>query len=291
MHYKVRHQTRYLYSEEVSLSHSLLSCEPRHTEFQQCLHNEVWIDPLPHHFEKRRDALGNWVGYFSLEQPHRELTVVSRSLVQVDPRPLQEPQGSWDELARRLLAAETEDDRLAHQFLYASPYVPESPQAREYASVSFPPGRRAWDAVLELNHRIHKDFRYVPGSTAVHTPIAQVFAQRRGVCQDFAHVMLACLRGQGLAARYVSGYLLTTPPPGQSRLIGADASHAWVSVWFPEYGWWDFDPTNDTVCGEQHIVLAWGRDYHEVAPLRGVVLGGGRQKIEVSVDVAPVDPA
>lgn len=279
MRYRVRHQTTYRYSEEVSLSHSLLTCQPRSTVYQECLSSDTWIEPTPTFWEKRRDALGNWIGYFSLEERHRTLTIVCRSLVEVTKRPAPALASSaWD-------ALEICQPEL-HQFLYPTPST-HCPQCKDYAAPSFTPGRNALEAVLELTARIHQDFLYLPGSTVVSTPIAQVMKQRQGVCQDFAQVLVSCLRSFGLPARYVSGYLLTAPPPGQARLLGADASHAWVSVWLPGLDWVDFDPTNNCLCDERHVVLAWGRDYQEVAPVRGVVLGGGRQQIQVGVDVIP----
>ncbi|MBN9418607.1 hypothetical protein ABS71_12300 [bacterium SCN 62-11] len=279
MHYRVRHQTIYRYGEDVTLSHSLLTCQPRNTEFQQCLSSETWIEPTPSYWEKRRDALGNWIGYFSLEERHRQLTIVCRSQVQMTPPPPRTDPGTPWESVR---PSESE----LYQFLYPTPWT-DCEECKTYATSSFQPGRSAWEAVVELTGRIHADFRYLPGSTVVSTPIAQVMKQRKGVCQDFAQVLVTCLRAYGLPARYVSGYLLTTPPPGQARLVGADASHAWVSVWLPGLNWVDFDPTNNCLCDERHVVLAWGRDYQEVTPVRGVVLGGGRQKIEVGVDVVP----
>ena len=279
MLYRVRHQTVYRYGEDVTLSHSLLTCQPRNTEFQQCLSSETWIEPTPSYWEKRRDALGNWIGYFSLEERHRQLTIVCRSQVQMTPRPAPtETRTAWESV--RPSAPEL------YQFLYPTPWT-DCDECRLYAASSFQPGRSAWEAVVELTGRIHHDFRYLPGSTVVSTPIAQVMKQRKGVCQDFAQVLVTCLRAHGLPARYVSGYLLTTPPAGQARLVGADASHAWVSVWLPGLNWVDFDPTNNCMCDERHVVLAWGRDYQEVTPVRGVVLGGGRQQIEVGVDVTP----
>ncbi|MBX3165913.1 MAG: transglutaminase family protein [Candidatus Eremiobacteraeota bacterium] len=279
MRYKVRHQTTYLYSEDVSLSHSLLTCQPRTTPFQQCLSSHTWIEPNPTYWEKRRDALGNWIGYFSLEERHRKLTIVCRSLVEVTgPTAQNDPGLSWN-------ALELTDPEL-YQFLYPTPWT-DCQECKDYAAASFSTGATALEAVLQLTGRIHQDFRYLPGSTVVSTPIAQVMKQRQGVCQDFAHVLVSCLRHFGLPARYVSGYLLTTPPAGQARLVGADASHAWASAWLPGLGWVDFDPTNNCLCDERHVVLAWGRDYQEVAPVRGVVLGGGRQQIQVGVDVIP----
>lgn len=281
MRYKVRHETIYRYSEEVQLSHSLLTCQPRDSEHQQCLDSDIWIEPAPTFCERRRDALGNWIAYFSLEERHLQLNIVCRSMVEVLPRELNCPTAlNWEQVQP--------DQPTLSQFLYPSPLT-DCPECKDYAAPSFPPQRAAWEAVLDLLGRIHADFRYLPGSTLVSTPLTQVMRQRQGVCQDFAHLMVACLRAFGLPTRYVSGYLLTTPPPGQARLVGADASHAWISVWLPEMGWVDLDPTNNCVCNEHHVVLAWGRDYQEVAPVRGVVLGGGRQRIQVAVDVIPVE--
>lgn len=282
VNYKVRHLTHYDYSEKVSLSHSLVTCQPRNTEWQTCLSNDTWIEPQPQYWVKRRDARGNWIGYFSLEHPHSQLSITCRSLVSVMPRAPLPGDVSWE-----LVAARTRSEATALAYLYPSPWVPQLESVVAYGAQSFLPGGWWMASILDFQARIHRDFRYLPGSTAVHTPLLHAFQQRRGVCQDFAHIMVAGLRGQGLAARYVSGYLLTTPPPGQARLLGADASHAWVSCWLPDYGWVDFDPTNNCLCDQQHVVLAWGRDYSEVAPVRGVVLGGGSQAIQVSVDVLP----
>jgi transglutaminase-like putative cysteine protease len=176
------------------------------------------------------------------------------------------------------------------QYVYASPHVEWDEQIRAYALQSFPASRPLLEGAFDLTRRIYKDFKYEPGVTSIATPVSTVFRARRGVCQDFAHLQLACLRSLGLAARYVSGYLLTRPPPGKEKLVGADASHAWVAVFCPGYGFVDLDPTNDTVVGTDHTTLAWGRDFADVSPLRGVVLGGGTHTIDVAVDVTPVDP-
>jgi transglutaminase-like putative cysteine protease len=173
--------------------------------------------------------------------------------------------------------------------MFESPQIPTLPALARYAAPSFAPGRPLLEAVLELNQRIHTDFAYDAEATSVATPLAEVLSQKRGVCQDFAHLMIGCLRAQGLAARYVSGYLLTTPPPGKPRLIGADATHAWVSVFVPELGWVDFDPTNDCLPDTDHITVAWGRDFSDVTPVRGVILGSGDQELEVKVTVMPSD--
>lgn len=282
MKYQVLHQTRYHYSEDVWLSHSLATCQPRATSWQECLAHQTDIDPVPQFWQRRRDVEGNWIRYFSLEEPHRVLTVRCHSQVEVGVRPVSTEKWSWETVVERLASAPE-----ATRYRFPSPFVEADELCRDFAAPSFQPGRPVSEVFLELICRIHREFAYVPGSTAVHTPLVQVFRQRQGVCQDFAHLLIGCLRAFGLAARYVSGYLLTQPPPGQPRLVGADASHAWVACWLPDGIWLEGDPTNNCLCQQHHIVLAWGRDYQEVAPLRGVVLGGGHQRIEVSVDVAP----
>ena len=282
MKYRILHQTVYRYAQEVSLSHSLVTCQPRDTDRQRCLEHQLRVVPEPPMQLNRRDSLGNWASFFTLEQRHRRLTIEASSLVEVLRQPpVQGPGFSVKETVR----AAREHDPLLEQWMFASPKVALS--AESYARPSFPEQGEVMDCVLDLNQRIHRDFRYVPGATEITTTVNRVLELGQGVCQDFAHLMLSALRSQGLPARYVSGYLRTQPPPGQPRLVGADASHAWVSVWFPHLGWVDFDPTNNCICGQDHIVLAWGRDYSEVAPVRGVVLGGGQQRMSVSVDVQP----
>jgi transglutaminase-like putative cysteine protease len=179
----------------------------------------------------------------------------------------------------------------AYQFVFDSRYVRSSAELADYARPSFTPGRPMLDAVLDLTRRVHQDFRYDQRATTVTTPLREVFAQRRGVCQDFAHLEIGCLRSLGLAARYVSGYLCTDPPPDQVRLVGADATHAWLSVYCREFGWIDVDPTNDRMPSDQHILLAWGRDYDDVSPIKGVILGGGQHVVKVAVEVTrcPLD--
>lgn len=282
MRYRIRHTTRYRYSEEVSLSHSLVTCQPRDTEHQQCLSHSLRVQPHPPLVLKRRDALGNWVSFFSLEQRHCQLTIEATSLVEVEPvSPPQQASLSWSQA----VAALAQQDPRLEQWVYASPRV--GFEAAEYARPSFDENRSLLACIADLNQRIHQDFGYVPGVTEVTTSVERVLELKKGVCQDFAHLMLSGLRAHRVPARYVSGYLLTTPPPGRPRLVGADASHAWISAWVPPLGWIDFDPTNNCLCGGEHILLAWGRDYAEVAPVRGVVLGGGQQRMSVSVDVQP----
>jgi transglutaminase-like putative cysteine protease len=290
MRYAITHTTVYDYSEPAALGHNLVHLEPRPHPRQTVFTCVLEIDPLPEVTRRHHDYFGNPVHYFAVQQPHRRLALVARSQVEVVPPPAVEPGRSpaWDEVAAALRAGGDESKRDACSFVFESPYVPCDSALADYARCSFPPGRPFVEAVLDLTARIHRDFRYDRRATTLTTPVGEVLARRAGVCQDFAHLQVGCLRALGLAARYVSGYLVTNPPPGQPRLVGADASHAWVSAFCPGCGWIDFDPTNDQVPGEWHITLAWGRDYGDVSPVRGIVLGGGQSTLTVAVDVSPV---
>jgi transglutaminase-like putative cysteine protease len=225
--------------------------------------------------------------HFSISEPHRALDVVATSVVEITPvpPPLPELSPAWEGVVERLYSDRRRDVLDAFQMTFESPHIGKSEDFLEFARPAFAPGRPVLEAVSALSGRIHSEFAYDNKSTDISTPLAQVLEQKRGVCQDFAHLMIACLRSLGLAARYVSGYLLTHPPPGKPKLVGADASHAWVSVWLPRSGWIDFDPTNDVMPRDEHITTAYGRDFSDVTPLRGVILGGGQHVLEVSVDV------
>jgi transglutaminase-like putative cysteine protease len=288
--YRVRHLTEYAYAEPVSLSHHLAHLAPRSDNGQTCELRELRIAPEPAFLRERLDGFGNRATYFSIEEPHRRLEVESICTVQVPApaRPLRSFVASWDDVRARLSGARRADLVDACGYTFDSPYVTTSAALQAYARPSFPAGRPLVEAALELTQRIKADFVYDPRATNVSTPIAEVLEARRGVCQDFSHLALGCLRALGLAARYVSGYLLTRPPPGRPRLAGADASHAWVSVYLPDFGWVDFDPTNGLMPADEHITVACGRDFGDVAPLRGVILGGGTHTLEVSVDVSPI---
>lgn len=291
MKYRVRHVTRYVYTNPVSICHNRLHVTPRHTEWQRTRDFRLVVTPRPAVLTTDRDYYGNEETFFTVQEAHTELEIRAESEVAVLPPlvPKAEETIKWD-IAPSLLRSDLSATGLeAYEFALESTHVPYSAALRKYAEPSFPQGRPLLAAVQELNHRIHTEFKYSPLVTTISTPVEQVLEQKAGVCQDFAHLMLGCLRSLGLAARYVSGYLLTNPPPGKPRLIGADASHAWVSVFAPACGWVDFDPTNDMIAAEKHITLAWGRDYSDVSPVRGVILGGGNQKLSVSVDVAPVE--
>jgi transglutaminase-like putative cysteine protease len=237
------------------------------------------------------DFFGNHVTFFVVQEPHRTLTVTAHSKVTVTPLtvPRATDTPAWEQVRERLRQDRSATGLEAYQYVFDSPYVPSLPQLLGYAAPSFPSGRPLLAAVLDLTRRIHADFTYDPRATSVSTPLTEVWQNRRGVCQDFAHLQIGCLRALGLAARYVSGYLVTQPPPGQSRQVGADASHAWVSVYCPDSGWIDADPTNNVLPSDRHITVACGRDYSDVSPIKGVFLGGGQHTMEVAVNVVPID--
>jgi transglutaminase-like putative cysteine protease len=291
MIYRVKHVTTTLYADSVLLAHHLAHLTPRQTPHQTCLKAQIRVTPGPSEIdENSQDCYGNPVTFFGVRDPHSTLTVQVTSKVEVRPRDLPDPASGplWQGIRQPL-----EDYHGAvlldvADFCLDSPFVAVADPIRAYAAQSFVPGRSILSCVLDLNHRIRTDFKYDPTATTVSTPLLQVLSDRRGVCQDFAHLALACFRAMGLPARYVSGYLLTRPPPGKPKLRGADASHAWVSVYLPEFGWTDLDPTNDCRPDQEHVVLSWGRDYDDVSPLRGVVLGGGEHRLKVGVDVEPV---
>ncbi len=288
MLYTLRHDTEYTYAQPVTLGHNVVHLRPRPVPLQTLHTCDVHIAPPPAVVRDRHDYFGNPVTFFTLQQPHHTMTVSAVSRVEVHARPpladgLSRP---W-ELVRDECKADVTDAGLdAYQHSFDSPLASGTAELADYAAPSFPVGRPVLDSAYDLTRRIYRDFRYDPATTTIATPVAEVFRQRSGVCQDFAHLMIACLRSLDLPARYVSGYLQTVPPPGQKRLVGADASHAWVGVYSPGLGWVDFDPTNDKVVGDQHITLAWGRDFNDVSPVRGLILGGGEHKVEVRVDVA-----
>jgi transglutaminase-like putative cysteine protease len=289
MNYRVTHTTTYVYNKLVSLCHNLVHLVPRQGCGQTCSHSGLMVTPAPALLRDHLDYFGNRMTYFTVEEPHDRLTVRATSVVEVTPAapPVAARTPPWESV-RQLLEQDRSLEPLdAYQFVFDSPYVKASPELAGYAAPSFPAGRPILEAALDLMHRIHQDFRYDPTATTVTTPLQEVLDLRRGVCQDFAHVQIGCLRSLGLAARYVSGYLRTKPPPGQPRLVGTDASHAWSSVYCPGFGWVGLDPTNDQATSEKHILLAWGRDYDDVSPIKGVNLGGGRHSVRVGVDVAP----
>jgi transglutaminase-like putative cysteine protease len=293
--YHVVHETTYSYASPVSLSHQHLHLTPRDCPWQKCRAHQISIEPVPTLQRTGLDPFGNPVTELSIEAAHSTLIVRAESTIEVrshlpagpmaDAPPWERVRAMLDYGARPVLLE-------ANKFLYESPYVRVKHEFAAYASPCFTPQRSLLDAVQALMNRIHSEFEYETGATTVTTPVLKILEDKRGVCQDFAHLMLACLRSLGLSARYVSGYLLTQPPPGEERMLGADASHAWVSVFCPSADggiWIDFDPTNNILPDTQHITLAWGRDFGDVSPLRGVILGGEEHDLDIAVTVTPCD--
>jgi transglutaminase-like putative cysteine protease len=288
--YDIRHDTTFNYAQPVSVSHQLLRLAPRPTPRQQALRHQLIIEPAPSLKETRQDYFGNDTTYITVQLPHERLTVRSLSRVEVQPvdAGLLDLGPCWEDVAAAL---DTPADRAAleaSQFAFASPYVAVDDAVDAFARQVFTPAKPLPTAAMELTSKIYREFQYEGGVTDVFTPVSEVLTRRRGVCQDFAHLEIAALRSLGLAARYMSGYLLTHAAAGRERLVGADASHAWIAVWCPPLGWIEFDPTNNLMPSDEHIVLAWGRDYGDVSPTAGIIVGGGAHTVEVAVNVEPV---
>jgi len=291
MKLRVVHKTTYHYAEAVPSSHHEAHLAPRDGRGQTCLAHAVRISPRPNTTRERRDYFDNRTLYFGIHESHRSLEVVAESDILVHDREhsMLLDKTSW-ETARDVVTLGRQPESLAaYEFVFGSPYVSaDHAELLEFARPSFSAGRPLLDAVADLTERIFGGLTYDPDATETSTPLTDVIQERRGVCQDFAHFQIGCLRSMGLPARYVSGYLSTLPPPGKSRLVGSDASHAWISTYLPSVGWVDFDPVNNMVPGERHVTVAYGRDYGDVTPVRGVIVGGGRHGVRVSVDVAPI---
>jgi transglutaminase-like putative cysteine protease len=286
----VLHETRYSYENPVSQSWQLAHLRPRELPGQRLVGHALRIEPRPDWIEHGDDYFGNPVVRFAIHASHEALDVTAESTVLLaPPAPDCAAAGQpWEQVADAVASGRGPLAVEVAQFAVPSPQAPRSRRAHLYARGSFVPGAAFVPAVCDLAHRIHRDFEFDPAATTVTTPLEEVFAHRRGVCQDFAHLMIACLRSHGLAARYVSGYIVTRPPPGKPRLVGADASHAWVSAYCPGHGWVDIDPTNDRRVDQDFVTLGWGRDFIDVTPLRGVILGSGAQELEARVTVTPV---
>jgi len=287
MNYKITHITSYRYSEEVGSCHNEARLVPYNSENQVCNSYTITVDPMTSDYRERLDFFGNKVTYFAIHSAHTELKVTATSLVEtkapVSNAGIASP--AWEDVAAQIADANDAETISAQQFCYNSPMILATSDMLAYAKPSFLKRRPISDAVSDLVERIHRDFTYDPQFTSIATPLHDVLKYRRGVCQDFAHLAIACLRSLGLPARYVSGYIETIPPQGQSRLVGADASHAWFSIYVPSMGWLDYDPTNNQMPNDQHIMLAVGRDFQDVTPLKGVIFGGGKHELKVSVDV------
>lgn len=292
MRYKVRHLTEYLYKARVAQCYNLAYLVPRNTSRQKCLRNHIHVEPFSSYSNKTQDYFGNTAYHFEIQNPHEKLVITSESevLVETQNNAMQLDFGISFAQAKEILANSKSPEVLeAQEYLLTSPAIKVNQDIIDYASSSFQENRPLLSGVRELTSRIYEDFTYDPAATTVATPLEEVLQKKRGVCQDFAHFEIACLRAMGIPARYVSGYIETIAPPGKEKLVGSDASHAWVAVYSPSEGWFEFDPTNDKLAADQHIITAWGRDYFDVTPLRGVIFGGGESpKLNVSVDVARI---
>jgi transglutaminase-like putative cysteine protease len=292
---QVVHETRYDYAPPVKTAQHMAHLKPADNAMQRLLSHELEISPAPAQQHEATDVYGNTRAFFSLQSRHEQLVVRARSLVETSTPAAPQSSPPWEDVREHLRYHRGAAYDPAAEFVFASPYVPRHANFLPYARASFTAGRPLLEAARDLMRRIHADFEYTTLATDAGTPALEAMQLRKGVCQDFAHVMLACLRSLGLPARYVSGYLLTEPPPGKARLIGSDASHAWVSVYVPGPAgaagqWADLDPTNNRAPGEDYVTLAVGRDYSDVSPVRGVLHGGAKHKLRVAVTVSPRDP-
>jgi transglutaminase-like putative cysteine protease len=292
MKYRILHETRYGYTESVSLCHSVAHLTPRNLPWQKLHRSQITIDPMPSAYGEHEDIFGNTVSFFALQQPHDHLTITAASVVEltgtsgIDDR---RDGKAWEEVRDTLLRECSPDCLEARQFVLPSPHVHVSSELAAYAAPSFQPERPIVDALGDLMNRIHRDFAFVAGYTTVSTPLDEVLRHRKGVCQDFSHLAIGCLRSLGLAARYASGYIETIAPAGKEKLRGADVSHAWYSAFVPGMGWLDFDPTNNIVPATRHVTVALGRDYSDVVPVKGVIFSSGSQELMVSVDMERLD--
>lgn len=297
MIYRVRHLTHYEYDEPVTLCYNMAYVLPRDTDYQKIISSKLNVAPFYTTGQRRTDYFGNQVYYFTLEQPHDELSVEVVSEIQVLDFKCATEKGldldfglTCGEVLRQIQQSRDPAMLEAREYCLDSNMIKAAPALRDYALTSFNTNRPFLSAVRELTHRIYTDFTYDPHSTGIATPLAEVLRKKRGVCQDFAHLAIGCLRSLGYPARYISGYLETMPPPGQEKLVGSDASHAWFAVFSPGEGWFEFDPTNDNMPAEHHITTAWGRDYSDVSPLKGVFFDGGKShKLSVAVDVNQIE--
>jgi transglutaminase-like putative cysteine protease len=290
MKFEVSHRTTYTYRAPVAQSHHLVHLKPRATESQSVLHHSLLIEPAPVSQTEVTDVFGNSTSLLRIEDQHSEFVVHARSTVTTTPQPLPvlDQGAAWETVAHHAPEAGKPVDIEVRQFVCRSRHAAMSQEIRRFGLASFPPGRPVLAGAMHMTRRIFEEFAFDPKATDVSTPVGRVLEIKRGVCQDFAHLAIAALRSIGLPARYVSGYLMTRPPPGQVKLKGADASHAWLSVWSPDVGWVDFDPTNGIIPIGEHITLAYGRDYDDISPINGVLLGGGDQIMSVAVDVEPI---
>ena len=288
--FNVVHRTEYQYGSQMSDGYTVVHLLPRETPWQHVRSAEVHVTPDADEYDEHVDVFGNRVVRLGIHHPHQQLGVTARCIVETStptwPAAGADPSVTWEAVALRVAAARGDLALEVAPYLAPTLATPAIPALRQLTDRAFRPDRPFLDAVRQLCREIFTDFAFDPGFSDITTPIDAVLQARRGVCQDFAHLAIACLRSVGLAARYVSGYVETVPPPGEEKIVGADASHAWCSVWAPGHGWCDFDPTNDQMPPDRHVTVAWGRDYFDVAPVRGVVIGpSASQTLDVAVDV------
>jgi len=292
MKYRIRHITEYKYKARVSHCYNIAQMTPRSTQRQTCQSSRIEVSPELASESRREDYFGNQVFQFEIQKPHKTLRITATTQVETRPQIADtnlDLGSTCAEVLSKMTQSKSEDVLMAKEYQLDSAMIAAAPEFREFAQDLFPPERSLLSAVAALTERIFTEFAYSPLSTTIATPLSEVMANRKGVCQDFAHLQIACLRSLGFAAKYVSGYLETLPPPGQEKLVGVDATHAWLSVFSPGEGWVEFDPTNNCLAGEQHIITAWGRDFNDVTPLKGVIFGGGSApEMTVSVDVSRV---
>jgi transglutaminase-like putative cysteine protease len=292
MEFLVTHTTNYIYHQPVSLCHNIAKILIRNISGQVCKQTSIVITPEPDVLHEYDDYFGNRVIYFAVQKAHKQLTVTVKSQVEKAVQHIPTlnfyKDAPWETIKALILEPGDENFK-ARQYVYETAYTPVTDDITQYALPSFTPGRPVFEAAKDLMHRIYNDFEFDPGFTTLATPLSKVMLARKGVCQDFAHLAIACVRAMGLPARYVSGYLETLPPKGKEKLTGVDASHAWFSVFIPNTGWIDFDPTNNIMPAMQHIIIGWGRDYGDITPLKGVIQSSGAHKLTVAVDVKRLD--
>jgi len=292
MRYKIRHITEYIYQEPVSAGHNKLCLVPQNIPGQKSISSDVKISPTPEEITATVDFFGNNLLFFSIYKEHDELKINSESIVEIENRINGDRAFSssilWKSVNEQLALKENIYDDVI-QYALPSIHVPYSEEIKKFAQDCFTEDSTLWSSCQALMQKIYSSLEFKPGFTTINTPVESVLKLRKGVCQDFAHLMIACLRNMGLPARYVSGYIETLPPPGKEKLVGSDASHAWVAVYFPEIGWVEFDPTNNLMPSYKHITIAYGRDYFDVAPIKGIVFSSGKQNIVVKVDVNRIE--
>ena len=294
MLFQVSHTTSYNYENDVTFCHNITTLKPKTLPGQTLVEYKLEITPTPTEISERLDFFGNWITRFSIQKQHTklEVTAVSKVLRDYDLQPHIEDSETGKNItleeALKALKKNDEDIIDARQYILESILIAKiSPEIKEYAKVSFKPNRSIYEASFELMQRIYTEFDFDPEFTNVATPIHEVLKEKKGVCQDFAQIAIACVRSMGLPARYISGYIETLPPPGKEKLVGTDASHAWFSVYIPTFGWVDFDPTNNQIPKNQHILVSWGRDYYDVPPLKGLIYSTGKNVMNVAVDIRP----